>query len=98
MFFQGQGTLNMPAYTASLHHYRVCEFGGDDCVKTSSVIDHTTYRYKTRLVDRVTKQYWKLKDQCHLSNLPDIPKKPDKPKKPVLVKPMIFRKTIQKRS
>ena len=40
-----------------LHHYRVCEFGGDDCVQTESVVDRTVAdRYKEELIsamDRV---------------------------------------------
>ena len=42
-----------------LHHYRVCEFGGDDCVHTESVVDRTVAeRYKEELtsaIDRVLK-------------------------------------------
>ncbi|CAA9996492.1 unnamed protein product [Nesidiocoris tenuis] len=43
-FVPGHGTLNVPADAAILNHYRVCEFGGDDCVKTASVIDRTAFR------------------------------------------------------
>lgn len=43
-FVPGHGTLNVPADAAILHHYRICEFGGDDCIKTASVVDTTAYR------------------------------------------------------
>jgi len=37
-FHRGK-TLNVPASYGFLHHYRVCEFGGDDCVKNDFVED-----------------------------------------------------------
>lgn len=52
-FLPGRGVVNVPPEIAFLHHYRVCEFGGNDCVKTQSVTDRTVYRYKTELVKRV---------------------------------------------
>lgn len=36
-----------------LHHYRVCEFGGEDCVKLPSQIDRTMYRWKDILLKSV---------------------------------------------
>ncbi len=45
--------LNVPTTEGFLHHYRVCEFGGDDCVNTPSVVDRTAHRYKEQLVERV---------------------------------------------
>lgn len=65
-FIPGHGTLNVPAESAILHHYRVCEFGGDDCIKTASTVDTTAYRYKVRLVSRVGGKYDYLKDTCKL--------------------------------
>ncbi|GAB6031050.1 hypothetical protein CHUAL_007864 [Chamberlinius hualienensis] len=52
-FIVGKGSINVPPEIAFLHHYRICEFGGNDCVKTQSVTDRTLYRYKTSLVQRV---------------------------------------------
>ncbi|XP_049853300.1 uncharacterized protein LOC126334765 isoform X2 [Schistocerca gregaria] len=62
----GHGTLNVPADAAILHHYRVCEFGGDDCVKTPSVVDRTVHRYRQRLEARVLARWRQLRDRCHL--------------------------------
>jgi hypothetical protein len=46
-------SLNVPTSVGFLHHYRVCEFGGDDCVRTESVVDRTAHRYKEELVKNV---------------------------------------------
>ena len=55
--FQEGFSLNVPTSVGFLHHYRVCEFGGDDCVQTESVVDRTVAeRYKEELtsaMDRV---------------------------------------------
>ncbi|XP_038110846.1 uncharacterized protein LOC6046701 isoform X1 [Culex quinquefasciatus] len=75
-FCPGRGSLNVPADAAILHHYRVCEFGGDDCIKSPSVVDRTAHRYSKRLLDQVGTVYNYLKDSC---NLPDIPHAPTKP-------------------
>ncbi|XP_055637945.1 uncharacterized protein LOC129776374 isoform X2 [Toxorhynchites rutilus septentrionalis] len=75
-FCPGRGSLNVPADAAILHHYRVCEFGGDDCIKSPSVVDRTAHRYSKRLLDRVGTVYSYLKDTC---NLPDIPQTPTQP-------------------
>lgn len=55
---------------------QVCEFGGDDCIKSPSVVDRTAHRYSKRLLDRVGTVYNYLKETC---NLPDIPHAPTKP-------------------
>nr|CAH7759572.1 unnamed protein product [Callosobruchus chinensis] len=65
----GYQTKNVHADQAILHHYRVCEFGGDDCIKTTSVVDRTAYRYKIALTEAVRSQYERLKSKCHLSEL-----------------------------
>ncbi|XP_058820002.1 uncharacterized protein LOC131682502 isoform X2 [Topomyia yanbarensis] len=75
-FCPGRGSLNVPADAAILHHYRVCEFGGDDCIKSPSVVDRTAHRYSKRLLDRVGTVYNYLKDTC---DLPEIPLAPTKP-------------------
>ena len=69
-FVPGHGTLNVPPDAAILHHYRVCEFGGNDCIKTASVVDRTAYRYKDRLVARVKSKWQELKTKCDLPDLP----------------------------
>ncbi|XP_074039816.1 beta-1,4-galactosyltransferase galt-1 isoform X2 [Leptinotarsa decemlineata] len=68
-FIPGHGTLNVPSDAAILHHYRICEFGGDDCIKTSSVVDKTAYRYKYVLTTAVRQQYERLKQKCNLADL-----------------------------
>lgn len=56
--------------------YRVCEFGGDDCIKTPSVEDRTAHKYSSRLVERVGAIYEMLKEPCKLSEIPPIPTRP----------------------
>ncbi|KAJ8932429.1 hypothetical protein NQ314_014686 [Rhamnusium bicolor] len=68
-YIPGHGTLNVPSDAAILHHYRVCEFGGDDCIKTASTADKTAYRYKDILTNAVRLQYDRLKSKCHLADL-----------------------------
>lgn len=51
----------------------MCEFGGDDCVKTPSTVDRTAHKYSRRLTDRVELMYNKLKGPCKLSHLPPVP-------------------------
>ncbi|XP_050420849.1 glycosyltransferase family 92 protein C33H5.2-like isoform X2 [Adelges cooleyi] len=58
------GTNYIPAELALLHHYRVCEYGGDDCVTADSTVDRTVHRYKNKLVDRVTNTLSNLDTQC----------------------------------
>ncbi|KAL5278665.1 hypothetical protein ACFFRR_003350 [Megaselia abdita] len=83
-FVPGKGTLNVPATAGMLHHYRVCEFGGDDCVKAPSVLDRTSTRYVNRLVERVEIVYKYLKAPCKLDNLPPAPSKPPPTSRKVL--------------
>ncbi|CAD7086486.1 unnamed protein product [Hermetia illucens] len=75
-FVPGKGTMNVPADAGILHHYRVCEFGGDDCIKAPSLVDRTALKYQRRLLDRVETVYNYLKRPC---NLPDIPPPPTRP-------------------
>lgn len=72
-FIPGHGTLNVPSDAAILHHYRVCEFGGDDCIKTQSVVDRTAYKYKDRLSDSVGRTWTDLSADCSLPTLEPIP-------------------------
>lgn len=59
-----------------LSHLKVCEFGGDDCIKAPSVVDRTAHKYSDRLVRRVEEIYNQLKIPCNLSDLPKIPTAP----------------------
>ncbi|XP_013107837.2 uncharacterized protein LOC106087360 isoform X1 [Stomoxys calcitrans] len=84
----GKGSLNVPPTDAILQHYRVCEFGGNDCIKAPSIIDRTSNKYINRLVERVLTVYRYLKTKCDLPELPPIPK-PQTPKpemKPIIRK------------
>ena len=45
--------VNVDPKVAILHHYRVCEFGGDDCIKTNSVIERRTHFWGQKLITRV---------------------------------------------
>nr|XP_022916226.1 uncharacterized protein LOC111426103 [Onthophagus taurus]XP_022916228.1 uncharacterized protein LOC111426103 [Onthophagus taurus] len=56
-FLPGHNTFNVPSDAAILHHYRVCEFGGDDCVETGFVVDRTTFKYADRLIKSVRGLY-----------------------------------------
>lgn len=61
--------------------YRVCEFGGDDCVKTPSVEDRTAHKYSSRLVERVGAVYDYLKDPCSLPDILPVTRPPNTRKK-----------------
>lgn len=67
--FARGSNLNVPTSHGFLHHYRVCEFGGDDCVHTDSQVDRTVYRYRDLLVKNVDKIVQKLSDRCQLDKL-----------------------------
>lgn len=64
--------------------YRVCEFGGDDCIKTPSVEDRTAHKYNTRLVERVGAVYEYLRDPCKLSEISPVPTRPPTTRKKIL--------------
>ncbi|XP_068247662.1 uncharacterized protein [Palaemon carinicauda] len=63
-FLPGKGTLNVPNEVAFLHHYRVCEFGGDDCVRNPRTTDTSIYRYKDVLVKAFTANMNQLSKTC----------------------------------
>jgi hypothetical protein len=78
-FVPGHGSVNVPADAAILHHYRVCEFGGDDCVKTASVIDRTAYKYLDKLSEQVQATWQQLIKLCpSLLNLKTVTVKASK--------------------
>jgi hypothetical protein len=51
-----------------LHHYRICEFGGDDCVTQQSEVDRTTWRWKSALTTAVDKVQQRLGRVCDLAH------------------------------
>ena len=67
--FQQGNNLNVPTNVGFLHHYRVCEFGGDDCVNAPSQVDQTVHKYQHTLSQNVKKVILKLSDQCKLDYL-----------------------------
>ncbi|KAL9925607.1 uncharacterized protein ACN2A1_014144 [Glossina fuscipes fuscipes] len=87
-FIPGRGSLNVPPTEAILQHYRVCEFGGNDCIKAPSVLDRTATKYVNRLVERVFSAYKHLKGKCKLPDLPPLPKvsQPPPEMKPIIRK------------
>lgn len=74
-YIPGHGTFNVPADSAILHHYRICEFGGDDCINTASTIDNTAYRYKDQLIANVKAKFQGYKVPCQLPELPPPPER-----------------------
>lgn len=73
-FVPGHGTVNVPSDAAILNHYRVCEFGGDDCIKSASIVDRTAYRYRERLLARVSEKWAQLGTKCSIPQ-PRVKKK-----------------------
>ncbi|KAK0167720.1 hypothetical protein PV327_001592 [Microctonus hyperodae] len=86
-FLAGHGTLNVPSDAAILHHYRVCEFGGDDCVKTPSVVDKTAYKYKKQLTNDVDESWLELGKICRLPQLEPISRQLPERRRHPLFKP-----------
>lgn len=74
-FVPGHGTYNVPADGGILHHYRICEFGGDDCIKAASTVDNTAFRYRQRLINSVRTRYEQFRNTCELRDLPPSPNK-----------------------
>lgn len=72
-FLPGHYTLNVNPHAGFLHHYRICEFGGNNCINTASTVDRSAFRYKERLVQAVRDRYNHLKKRCGLSDLPPPP-------------------------
>lgn len=52
-FVPGSTMINVSPTIGFLHHYRICEFGGDDCVKAKSVIDKRVHFWGDKLIKRV---------------------------------------------
>jgi len=74
-------TLNVPPSLAFLHHYRVCEFGGDDCVHNPHVEDaRVGEAWGTTLLARVNREM--EHSSCSRPNPPNLPTTPTIPSKP----------------
>lgn len=57
---------NIDPKVALLHHYRVCEFGGDDCIKANSVVDRRVHFWKEELISRVDENINKWFKFCNI--------------------------------
>lgn len=53
-YFGRQATHPVSKEDALLHHYRICEFGGFDCLKQPSLVDRVALRFNASLLDRVS--------------------------------------------
>ena len=63
--FQQGNNLNVPTNVGFIHHYRVCEFGGDDCVHTPNQVDQTVpHKYQAILTANVRSVLENLSDVC----------------------------------
>lgn len=67
-FATGKAMTNVAPEAAFLHHYRVCEFGGNDCINTTHVTDRRMYAWRDQLVDAVALRLRLLQPVCQ-----DIP-------------------------
>ena len=63
--------VNVDSKIGALHHYRVCEFGGNDCVKSSSIVERRTHFWKNDLIDRVKVNVHKWSKFCNIFNKTD---------------------------
>lgn len=63
-FATGKAMTNVAPEAAFLHHYRVCEFGGNDCINTTHVIDRRAYTWKDQLVEAVALRLRLLQPVC----------------------------------
>lgn len=68
-FLHRQQTLNVLPDVAILHHYRICEFGGDDCIQSKSIVDHTIYHYRRSLTCKFAQRWRSLSTKCSLPNI-----------------------------
>lgn len=64
--FARGSNLNVPTKYGYLHHYRVCEFGGDDCIHTESHVDRRSFHWRNTLLSNVKKVVHKLSERCQL--------------------------------
>ncbi|ODM97098.1 hypothetical protein Ocin01_09579 [Orchesella cincta] len=62
----GYFTLSVPPHLGTLHHYRVCEFGGDQCTKSPSIIDKSAHIFGQKLAIRVAEMLQSVTTKCKL--------------------------------
>ncbi|XP_054168180.1 uncharacterized protein LOC128965498 [Oppia nitens] len=62
--------VNVDPRFAALHHYRVCEFGGDDCIKSDSLVERRVHIWRQQLITSVNDFITNRSSQkCHLNYL-----------------------------
>lgn len=55
-FAAGKVHLSVSGTIALSHHYRICEYGGYECLKMASEVDRTAQKFATQLVPNVFKE------------------------------------------
>lgn len=63
-FVAGKTMFNIPPDIGFLHHYRVCEFGGNDCINTTHVVDRRAYTWRNALLEAVALRLRLLQPVC----------------------------------
>jgi len=63
----GYNTLSVPPHIASLHHYRICEFGGNQCINTPSIVDKSINTFGQILAINVAHQLEAAAGNCQIS-------------------------------
>lgn len=66
--FHRGSNLNVPTKFGFLHHYRVCEFGGDDCIHTESNVDRRMVHYRETLIGNIQKVLSQVSQRCQLDS------------------------------
>ena len=67
--FHHGSSFNVPTKYGYMHHYRVCEFGGDDCIKDNNHVDRTMFKYRDRLISKINDVVEMFSNQCQLHHL-----------------------------
>lgn len=62
----GYFTLSVPPHLGTLHHYRVCEFGGDQCTKSPSIVDKSSHIFGQKLAIRVANMLLAVAGKCQI--------------------------------
>lgn len=68
-FKLGKSMVNVSPKLGFLHHYRICEFGGDDCIKdTSSTLDRRTHHWSHSLIPQIRSRLIQFEQLCSSSS------------------------------
>ena len=94
--FHRGSNLNVPTKFGFLHHYRVCEFGGDDCIHTESNVDRRMVHYREPLIANIQKVLHQLSSRCGLDSrlLRDLSSQPEKNNSSILTQSNTTTKNI----